>query len=256
MKLAKISIATLSDSPLISQSAGDFRCEGPVEVHRLIGKHSDPLHLYYYSMKPGAILEWDKSNVDSCAYILEGAVEVNGVPLGEGGCFIVEHGSDALVVSTGRTKVALFQDRNPQSKNGGKVHVIADENVPQVEHTPDVEDVASALLADAMCPTCDLWLHRNVFPEGYTIELHSHSEDEIIFVTSGEILLGNRRYGPDTALAIAKKTIYAFKAGLGGMAFINFRTGSPTANLSETKETMDEGEFFRTRLGIPEHTFV
>jgi hypothetical protein len=89
--------------------------------------------------------------------------------------------------------------------------------------------------ADSGCPTCEVWLHENHFP-GRTTPMtpeeekrgvHSHSEDEIIFVVDGEIKLGNRLYGPGTAVAIAADTLYSFTTGPEGLSFINFRAGTP-----------------------------
>jgi hypothetical protein len=89
------------------------------------------------------------------------------------------------------------------------VHFIGGGSVPQADRTPGYEDVGSSLIADVRCPTRDLWLHGNVYRGGYEVGRHSHSEDEIILVTSGEIVLGARHYGPDTAIAVAKNTIYS-----------------------------------------------
>ena len=58
--------------------------------------------------------------------------------------------------------------------------------------------------------------------------LHSHSEDEVIFVRAGSIRLGNAVHGPGTALAIAAHTKYGFFSGPGGLSFVNFRGTSPT----------------------------
>ena len=97
-------------------------------------------------------------------------------------------------------------------------------------------------VTDAHCATCDLWLHGNHFQEGAEVALHSHSEDEIILVLGGEILLGSRPYGADTAVAVAKDTVYGFKAGKGGMKMVNFRVGVPTATSAKTGATMNEAE--------------
>jgi hypothetical protein len=110
--------------------------------------------------------------------------------------------------------------------------------------------------ADAACPNCTVWLHENDFHSktGTVIPLHSHSEDEIIFVTAGEIKLGNRIYGPSTALAIAANTIYGFEVPPTGLSFINFRAASPTVTTSHG--VMDEAETWISRLGKPPYLEV
>lgn len=55
------------------------------------------------------------------------------------------------------------------------------------------------------------------------IQLHSHDEDEIIFVRQGEIRLGNKLYGPGTSIFVAGQTLYGFTAGPNGLQILNFR---------------------------------
>ena len=142
-------------------------------------------------------------------------------------------------------------------KAGGAVHFIAAEQVPDNRgRVPDTDLAASALMADASCASCDLWLHANWFPEGMTVGLHYHSEDEIILVTRGEIILGNRRLGAGTAVSVAKNAVYTFTAGAGGMDMVNFRAGSPVAIQAKTKHQIDEAGFFLSRCGHPEHSYV
>jgi hypothetical protein len=110
--------------------------------------------------------------------------------------------------------------------------------------------------ADAACPTCTVWLHENDFhcKNGTTVPLHSHSEDEIIFVTAGEIRLGNRRYGPGTALAITANTVYGFEAAPEGLSFINFRAASPT--VTTPHGVHDEAQMWTSKLGKPPYAQV
>jgi quercetin dioxygenase-like cupin family protein len=56
---------------------------------------------------------------------------------------------------------------------------------------------------------------------------HAHSEDEIIYLLTGEIRLGSRTMEPGDALFVAKDTLYGFKVGPQGCTFLNFR---PTPN--------------------------
>ena len=58
---------------------------------------------------------------------------------------------------------------------------------------------------------------------GAHIEPHAHTEDEIVYVLSGEIHLGARVLGPGDALYVAKNTLYSFDVGPEGCSFLNFR---------------------------------
>jgi quercetin dioxygenase-like cupin family protein len=55
------------------------------------------------------------------------------------------------------------------------------------------------------------------------VEPHAHTEDEIVYVLKGAILLGARTVGPGDALYVAKDTLYGFKTGPDGCSFLNFR---------------------------------
>lgn len=64
----------------------------------------------------------------------------------------------------------------------------------------------------------------NVAP-GYQTEVHSHSQDEVIYVVEGEIRMGNRVLGPSSILLIPKDVQYQFTAGDEGVRFLNIRPG-------------------------------
>jgi uncharacterized cupin superfamily protein len=54
---------------------------------------------------------------------------------------------------------------------------------------------------------------------------HSHSEDEIIYVLSGEVRMGSHHYGPGSALSIPADVRYALANGEHGHVFLNYRSG-------------------------------
>jgi hypothetical protein len=97
-------------------------------------------------------------------------------------------------------------------------------------------------------------LHENDFyVGGNPVAVHSHTEDEIIFVREGELRVGNRGYGPGTALAVAANTKYGFQVGPAGLSFVNFRASAPTYKSSDGTHSMDEAEFWRSQTGRPEY---
>jgi quercetin dioxygenase-like cupin family protein len=55
------------------------------------------------------------------------------------------------------------------------------------------------------------------------VEPHAHTEDEIIYILGGTILVGARTLGAGDALYVAKDTLYGFKTGPDGCTFLNFR---------------------------------
>ncbi|MBV1687676.1 hypothetical protein KRR38_08300 [Novosphingobium sp. G106] len=111
------------------------------------------------------------------------------------------------------------------------------------------------------CPTCEVWLHENHFPgratpmtpEEEKRGVHSHSEDEIIFVIDGEIRLGNKLYGPGTAVAIAADTLYSFTTGPKGLSFINFRAGAPGDIQFANGPAISETGYWKDKQLTPEY---
>jgi hypothetical protein len=112
--------------------------------------------------------------------------------------------------------------------------------------------VGAALFADARCPTCELWLHENIIHEPrFSVNPHYHSEDEVIVVTGGEIILGKRTYGRGAALTVARDTVYGSHACASGLSFINFRAGRPSYAPAGDRHPVDELQFY-TELPPPQ----
>jgi hypothetical protein len=109
------------------------------------------------------------------------------------------------------------------------------------------------LHADSQCPTCRVWLHENRFAADSETGLHSHSEDEVIFVTAGAIRLGRAVYDAGVALAVPADTRYGFHAGPEGLSFVNFRGRSPTYTAADGSMVVDEAKLWRDRVGRPDY---
>jgi quercetin dioxygenase-like cupin family protein len=52
---------------------------------------------------------------------------------------------------------------------------------------------------------------------------HSHTEDEIIYILDGEMVMGTKTYKKGTSVFVAANAMYGFKAGPSGLKFLNFR---------------------------------
>lgn len=55
------------------------------------------------------------------------------------------------------------------------------------------------------------------------IQIHSHDEDEIIYVLDGAMRINNRSLGPGACLTIPGGVFYGFQAGPEGLRILNFR---------------------------------
>ncbi len=143
---------------------------------------------------------------------------------------------------------------------GGHVHLLPAGRVPRAEELAGSTGVGGGMHADGQCPTCEVWLHENHFapgpgfsPEAAAKGIHSHSEDEVIFITAGAIRLGAKLFPAGTAVAIAGDTLYSIAPGPEGMAFINFRAGTPSDIKFASGMSMSETDYWKQRLPRPEY---
>jgi hypothetical protein len=184
-------------------------------------------------------------------------VVVQGVRLAERSSLIVERGASADISAVDDAATLLFF--TPKKQRTGeptapRLLLLPSERVPSNRDLGGQGLAGGALHADASPQSCHLWLHENDFyVGGNPVAVHSHSEDEIIFVRGGELRVGNRAYGPGAALAIAANTKYGFHVGPAGLSFVNFRASAPTYKSSDGAHSMDEAEFWRSQTGRPEY---
>jgi len=219
-----------------------------------------PLQLHLHRLAGGQSLEIGPLAVDGVVYVWRGDADVGGRQLGAGSSVIVERGQSVSVTALGEgTQLLAFASAKPSESHdaGGHVHLLPADRVPRYDADGGH---SGGLHADSDCATCSVWLHENHFPpaEPLTEEqqkggIHSHSEDEIIFVIDGEMRLGNKPAGPGTALAIAADTLYSFSPGPNGLSFINFRAGMPGDIQFANGNSMSETQYWRDKVPRPEY---
>jgi hypothetical protein len=222
-----------------------------------------PLHLHELHLAPGETLAIGRHEADFLAYVWRGSVTAGGAALPAGSSLIAEAGSRIEAAAGDEGAVLLgfaAAHAAPGARAGGHVHLLPADRVPRAAELGGASGVGGAMHADADCDGCAVWLHENHFPgspglppEEQQRGVHSHSEDEIIFVIDGEVRLGTRLYGPGTALAIAADTLYSFTPGPAGLSFINFRAGRPGDIQFANGMRIDEPGYWRERLPRPEY---
>jgi hypothetical protein len=221
-----------------------------------------PLQLHLHRLETGQSLQIGPLPVECVTYVWRGNAEAGGTPLPRGSSIIVEQGQSVTVTGgeEGVQLLAFASAEVPQGQAaGGHVHLLPADRVPRTEDLGG-HGVSGGMHADSDCPTCSVWLHENHFGprEPLTAEqqdagIHSHSEDEIIFVIDGEMRLGNKPAGPGTAVAIAAETLYSFSPGPEGLSFINFRAAMPNEIKFANGSTMSETKYWRDTLPRPEY---
>lgn len=250
--MAKVSIATV-DTAQVSSSVGT----GKIDTRSLFSGPDDPIHLSVHEIGAHAKMAFRGDSTDVALFVWKGSIEGGGAELAEKSSAVVEHEA-TLEVAAGAYGATVLEfslsAKSELARTGGHVHLLPRDRVPQTEGLGGNEGIGGALHADAQCPTCSVWLHENSYAMAdKETAVHSHSEDEVIFVHTGSIRLGNRIYGPGTALAIAADTKYGFFSGPGGLGFVNFRGSSPTYTSGDGKTVMDEAELWRGLLGSPHY---
>jgi hypothetical protein len=252
--MARIQFVTFEKAAEIDSPAGGT---GQIRSLAYFDKQTDPLHLYVHRLGPDVALNVRCAAADTLVYVWTGAVVVQGVRLGERSSLILEQDASTRIGAVeGDASLLFFSSKEPRrtERAGHHIHLLPRERVPCNWDLSSQGFAGGALHADASDSSCRLWLHENDFYIGGSpVAVHSHSEDEIIFVREGELRVGNRRYGPGTALAIAANAKYGFQVGPGGLSFVNFRAAAPTYMSHDGKHSMDEADFWRSQTGRPEY---
>jgi len=230
---------------------------GQIQSRAYFNRETDPLRLQLHELTADTVLKVGSPGTDTLVYVWMGAVAVQGVRLAERSSLIVECGAFAELSAVDNAATVLFftpKGQRSGERTAPRLRLLPRERVPCSRDLGGQGLAGGALHADASPASCHLWLHENDFyVGGNPVATHSHSEDEIIFVRDGELRVGNRGYGPGTALAIAANTKYGFHVGPTGLSFVNFRASAPTYKSADGTLSMDEAEFWRSQTGPPEY---
>jgi hypothetical protein len=252
--MAKVQFVTQDKAAPIEAS----KCgHGQIQSRAYFNRERDPLCLQLHQMTADAVLHVGSPGTDTLVYVWMGAVVVQGVRLAERSSLIVE--CDAFAELSAIDKAATLlcftpKEQRPGGHSAPRLRLLPRERVPCNRDLGGQGLAGGALHADASPASCHLWLHENDFyVGGNPVAVHSHTEDEIIFVRDGELRVGHRAYGRGAALAIAANTKYGFQVGPSGLSFVNFRASAPTYKSSDGTHSMDEAEFWRSQTGRPDY---
>lgn len=108
------------------------------------------------------------------------------------------------------------------------------DGVPSDERDPDGEGEGAIRVFFPGSPT-EPQLFEIKLGANQSVEAHAHYENEIIYVTQGQLQFGAKVCGVGSAISIPGKTLYAFKAGPEGVQFLNFRPIGAFGRLSKER---------------------
>jgi hypothetical protein len=194
----------------------------------------------------GGTIAWHDDHGDDGLYVMSGALDVNadtnGSPSGGGsslevarcpadGAVIVESGVTCTARAVGVTTVVHCGASSAEPPTDGLygapdatghgVHVVGERGWFA---SGDRERVAVRWFADSTCPTCRIALFHVVREEGGVRDRsHTHTQDELIFVLAGSVVVGGVAHRAGTCLAVPALTRYSLTSGDDGFAILNYR---------------------------------
>jgi len=201
-----------------------------------VSPDSYSLWMVVSELDDGAVLEWDDAHGDDGVYVIRGALAVDAANgpsarCPRDGAVVVESGVACTVRAIGVTTVVHCGAHDPAppanglygapSAEGHCVHVVGDNGWFA---SGSREHVAVRWFADSTCPTCRIALfHVWQAVGGVRDRSHTHTQDELIYLLGGSVIVGGVEHGPGTCLAIPALTRYSLMSGPDGFAILNFR---------------------------------
>ncbi|HET9629717.1 MAG TPA: hypothetical protein VFP14_09580 [Novosphingobium sp.] len=246
--MAKVKLVSPGQLRAIPGCLPDEQAFGEVQT-RLGVCGSFPLHAGFRIMTGGSAIAWQAAASGRVILVWEGVARVGETILGVESAVIIEHGGsvriDAVEDATALLVFDARKDSPPEDAHGGGVHILPAERVQRTDCLAPDMPLGAAVYADSSCPTCSMWLHENSYQPHFELGLHSHSQDEIIVVVGGDLVIGTKSYGRGSMLAVAKDVLYQFKCGERGLRFVNFRPSRPTYTSGDGSFTADERSIYR-----------
>ncbi len=200
---------------------------------RLLSPSGISLWLYRITLSAGSRLRWANQHGDEAVYVVAGVLRVAGrhgdADVVAGGAAIVESGVFTEVLATADCQLLHFGAASSgppvdgpygaPMAGGHVVHAVGPAGIYAA--VGDGRD--SRFYADSSCPTCRITLMRTGRDRPYVSAPHSHSEDELIHLLSGQITVGRTTLGPGDTLYVEADRRYTFTGGPDGFSFLNYR---------------------------------
>ena len=226
--MTQISVTRADDQPVHDEyMAPTTTVDGPSRSRR-VSPDDFSLWLVLASIDGPARLRWDEDHGDEALFVKAGSLRVGDRVCATGGVLVVESGvaldvtvdEPAEIVHFGPTAHTPPDDgpRGAPAADGHRAHVIG----PRGYSAREEPTHATRQYANATCPTCRINLFQSSRSEKYRSAAHSHTQDELIHMLGGELVVGGERARPGDTLAVAAGSIYGFQTGDDGYRFLNY----------------------------------
>ena len=242
----------LEDVAASDGSAAPRDAQGVVRSRR-VSPDGYPLWMVVTELRDGGVLRWDSDHGDDGVYVQSGALDVDGHVCAAGGAVIVESGVAAVARAIGPTTVVHGGAHDPApptdglygapARDGHHVHVVGDGGWFR---SGDRERVVATWFADSTCPTCRIsFFHVWRGEGGVRDRSHTHTQDELIYVVGGSVVVAGVEHGPGTCLAVPANVRYSLTSGPEGNAFLNYRRDVSVQGYAPGEPTELEGALAR-----------
>jgi hypothetical protein len=223
-------------------------CEAEGDIHSTLF-HPEGYSLWEVEAQlgAGAELRWSEQHGDEVIFVLEGGVEVAGERCEPNAAAVIEAGVAATARALEPSRIVHFGPTSREApidgiygaapSEGRGVHVQRPDDASRVGSG---EGPGAVYYADSSCPTCRVAFFEVSCDAPYVVASHTHSEDEIIRVTTGELRLGRTRVGPGMSVAIPGGYRYGFRTP-GPFSFLNYRRDVSTYVSTPGSTPMVEG---------------
>ncbi len=209
---------------------------GAVESRPLIRAEAGALSLWHHDLGEGAEVRFDRPDHGHLLYVWNGQALAGGEAIGFDDIVVIErHGMVTVRAAGGPVSLLHYfspAPETPGSKAQGRVHIRRKKSLDRHVHP----QTTITLYADGSEACGNLWFHSGETPDGmlnFVEQPHYHTQDEIIFVVSGSMMVGPRRVGAGTVLAVAANTVYSFAVKEEKLHFVNFRAGESFVSVVE-----------------------
>lgn len=193
---------------------------GQIVSRNLIPANDFPLSLWRHGMQASATIRLDHPDEDNVFYVLDGEFSIKDEQIVSGGVISIARNAVAEVTGNGELLHYIGNAKTRPNKPGGCVHV-------STGRTERSKNSSHTIYLASDCPTCSVWLHKTGGEAGRFTAPHQHTEDEIICVVEGSLLLGTCAIPAGGAVGVRQEITYSFKAGNEGLVFVNFRQADP-----------------------------
>ena len=251
--MAKFTIVDEASVPVVDVYPAPFATVHGAVSARRVSPDRYSTWLIVADLADGAVISWPERHGDEGVYVVSGALDIDRRVCPADACVIVESNVVTRVTARGATRVVHVGPYDPAPPAGDLYGppTVSDHGVHVVGPggwfaSGSRERVVARWFADSTCATCRISFFHVARADALVKDLpHTHTQDEIIYVLDGSVIVGRHEYGRGHVLCIPANVRYSVTTGPRGMAFLNYRPDVSTQAYGKAKAPELEGGLAR-----------